>query len=343
MKKYILLILLFIQCFLLPAQSLEEVETFGLFKDYPPQARAYAACIVPNEYKTIKVEEGVPFEEGNDTFRIPKLHFVPAIYDTIGWDTVFVFLKHTYYRLKMNNEGDTSALHFWENDKEIRISAPVFETTYKRQNLVNPYYVWTLASKKDNNPVCLSASPDDCFVLSLKEMKIRKKFIYRELKTPAQIHIRQGVKDTTFALFPPSPYLEAQTIPDQYVYMPKLQKVQVARIDTTWEVKICPKESRKHICATSKVVLVRKGGLSELKQVICCGEGISPRTHKMIEAIQKSLKSKCLYNGKVDGELTLETRNALVEFQKARNLPQGRLDADTIKELGIDVEDFQED
>ena len=321
MKKLILLILLFTQFFLLPAQSLEEVETLGLFQT-PPQKGLYRICSNTEE-EIISVEK--------DTFQIPKLHFVSAIYDTIGWDTVFVFPKHTYYRLKMNNEGDTSELHLWENGKEIRISAPIFKPIYHKQNLVEPYWVWK-STRKGLDPNTMSCHPDDCLALVLREIAPKKWFTEMQLIKPAEIHIQSGTRDTSFSLFPPSPYLATQVIPAQYVYMPKLCKTQQARMDTIWETQIIQKD--KTIDSCHKFVRISRKYLGKIEKKEC------NRSFPILVFIQSLLKEKGFYKGELTDIVDDETRLALIRFQKLHNLlPQGKLDMDTIKTLSLEFPD----
>jgi hypothetical protein len=337
MKKCLYFILLFVNYFFLSAQSLEEVETFGLV-GFHPQEGLFSSCLYPNEYKIVPFDSQNPLISGNDTFKIPHLSFSPAIYDTIGWDTIIVFPKYVYYHLRMGNEGNPDEIHFEENGKEYHVTAPKFEIITQKQNLVTPYLVWLNASKRERDPNCLSANPDDCFVLSLKQKRIEKRFTSQKLKTPAIMRIKEGLKDTTFQLFPPSPYLIEEKYAEQRAYIPKLRKIQTARIDTSWETFICEKEKIQD--STHKFVLARKGGLGEFNIHYCHRDYNYLPSIKMI---QKALKNKGFYKGKITDRLDIETRAALVKFQKARNLPQGRLDADTIKELEIEVEDFQED
>lgn len=317
MKKLILLILLSTQSFLLSAQCLEEVETLGLFQT-PPQQGLYGAFIIPAQYKTISINTPkIP----DDTILTYTLHFSAAVYDTIGWDTILVFTKYSYYRLKANEKKDTSELIFRKNGKKYHISPPVFTTIRKWQNLVNPYFAWV--EDKTFAP--------DAFVLNLKEISPRKRFIYKELKTPAQMHIQEGRKDTTFLLFPPSPYLEEKIIPAQYVYMPKLQKMKQARIDTIWKKEFVKREM--NINEKDKRILVKTTHLGEFSRVtnFCEGAGGSQK----VILIQKALKEKGFYKGEINHIFDKETQNAMIKFQQAFNLPVGKVDRDTLEELGI--------
>ena len=334
MNKNIFLLFFLLNINLLTAQTLHEVETFGFLNPSPIEA-LYVSCFMPSEYKTVPFNCENPIINENDTFKIPEYHFFPAIYDTTGWDTVQVFEKYVYYRLKVEVGKDTTELHFQKNGKEIWISAPVFETIYKKQELVAPYWVWTNPSKRERASYCINANPADCFVLCLKKKSYSKWFISKELKIPAKMRIREGAKDTIFEIFPPFPYLETHVIPTQYVRVPKLQKIQMARIDTTWKTFICEKEAR--LDSTHKLVLIHKASVTEFHNTYC---NYDLRHNLSVKMIQKILQRKGFYKGEISDEINAEARAALIEFQKARNLPLvGKLDIDTINELEIRDED----
>jgi len=332
MNKYVFFLILLSNFYLLPAQTINKIETFG-FLTLSPLEALYFSCFTPSEYKSVPFNAENPIISGNDTFKIPHLSFFPAIYDTMGWDTALVFEKYVYYRLKVEAGKDTSETHFWENDKEIWISAPVFKTVWKWQNSIEPYWRWEKATTEDRDIGCISANPDDCFLLRLKEKTPRIQFSAKELIMPALIRIQEGVKDTSFALFPPSPYLEMQTIPAQYLCIPKLQKKQVARIDTTWKITILAKEYQTD--STHKAILVRKAKFTELSPAICS----YPKRNLKVETIQKLLKKHGFYQGEITDILDDKTKAALSHFQKAHDLPMGKLDINTMEELGIDIDE----
>ncbi len=81
----------------------------------------------------------------------------------------------------------------------------------------------------------------------------------------------------------------------------------------------------------TKRKLVKKGGFSEWREVLCPVK----TTDFTIRGIQRALKDAGYEPGPIDGVLGAQTKSALVEFQKANNLPQGRLDIETLKKLGV--------
>ena len=80
----------------------------------------------------------------------------------------------------------------------------------------------------------------------------------------------------------------------------------------------------------TKRKLVKKGNFSEWKEVLC-----PVKVNEFsISKIQRALKDAGYDPGPIDGVLGSQTRAALIKFQKANNLPQGRLDIETLTKLG---------
>ena len=77
-------------------------------------------------------------------------------------------------------------------------------------------------------------------------------------------------------------------------------------------------------------VLVKKGGYTEWKEIVCA-EDVTPRLYKNIQIAL----IKAGHNIKADGTVNAETKNALVRFQKDNGLPEGALDAETLRLLEI--------
>jgi len=82
----------------------------------------------------------------------------------------------------------------------------------------------------------------------------------------------------------------------------------------------------------SKRQLVKAGGFSEWKEVLC-GDKITTLDYR---EIQQALVARGYDVGGVDGTWGAKTKAALVKFQKDNGLPIGQLDFDTLRALGID-------
>jgi len=81
----------------------------------------------------------------------------------------------------------------------------------------------------------------------------------------------------------------------------------------------------------TKTRLVRQGGMTEWREVLC-DKDVSSYT---IRQIQSALSSRGYDPGPLDNVLGVRTKSALTKFQKDNNLPVGQLDFETLKALGI--------
>lgn len=78
--------------------------------------------------------------------------------------------------------------------------------------------------------------------------------------------------------------------------------------------------------------LVRKGGFSEWREIIC-GEKLTGYT---VRQIQEALSALGYYKGPVNGEMSAQTQTAIAQFQQERSLPaDGKVDFETLRALGI--------
>ena len=107
------------------------------------------------------------------------------------------------------------------------------------------------------------------------------------------------------------------------------QKIQAKRIKRNAGLKYVTKEEALEMDEKDIYILVGKTEIRELFH----GHGSNP-TLKIIE-LQKALNEKG-YKCPTDGILGKSTKNAIIQFQKDNNLPEGRLDVDTLKTLGVE-------
>jgi hypothetical protein len=82
----------------------------------------------------------------------------------------------------------------------------------------------------------------------------------------------------------------------------------------------------------TKTVLVKKGGYTEWREVLCESE---VTTAKIIE-IQRALQAKGYDPGPIDNILGSKTRAALTKFQRDNGLAVGRITRETLKALGVE-------
>ena len=85
--------------------------------------------------------------------------------------------------------------------------------------------------------------------------------------------------------------------------------------------------------SVSRRQLVKKGGFSEWREVVCDAD----ITSDLVRRVQSALMSRGFDVGTAgaDNVMGAATKAALVKFQKENNLPVGQLDLETLKVLGV--------
>ena len=152
---------------------------------------------------------------------------------------------------------------------------------------------------------CLSANPADCQVLCLQQVPaVYKKVSRKIVKTPAY---RQEIPVAA----------EYKIVSKQVIDQPARQEQ--LSIPATYK-KAIHKE------------LVRKGGYSEWKEILCADK----LTASKIIAIQKALKAHGYDPGALDDVFGAQTKAALVKYQQDKGLPVGNLNMETLKSLGVE-------
>ena len=81
----------------------------------------------------------------------------------------------------------------------------------------------------------------------------------------------------------------------------------------------------------TKRLLVKKGGFTEWREVLC-SENVTPN---LILQIQRALKERGYDSGAVDGVLGSRTKSAMIQFQNDKGLPIGQMDMQTLQQLGV--------
>ncbi|MCW3128301.1 MAG: peptidoglycan-binding domain 1 protein [Bacteroidetes bacterium] len=151
---------------------------------------------------------------------------------------------------------------------------------------------------------CLSANPADCQVMCLKEIPaVYKKVSRQSVKTPAtRVEVPVAA--------------EYKVITKKVVDQPA--RTEQIEIPATYK-DVVHKE------------LVSKGGYSEWREILC---GDKLTTAKITE-IQKALKANGYDPGTIDNVFGGKTKEALIKYQKDKNLPVGNLNMETLKSLGV--------
>jgi len=81
----------------------------------------------------------------------------------------------------------------------------------------------------------------------------------------------------------------------------------------------------------NKRVLASVGGRTGWVEVLCDKD----ITYNKIRAVQQALKAKGYNVGTVDGIMGAGTKAALTKYQKDNGLPEGNLNIETLKSLGL--------
>ncbi|MFN0204105.1 MAG: peptidoglycan-binding domain-containing protein [Bacteroidia bacterium] len=335
--------------------------------EYPPNAipgKCYAKCIIPDEYKTVTeqvlVKEAsakqqvIPAEFGNVTEQMlvkpeaKRLVPVAPVYETV---TEQILVKEAGSRLEVTPPVfETVTEQVLDQAEYVRKSTvpPVYETVTERLMVAEASTRWE-KGKKDPN--CLSANPDDCRVMCLVEVPAQYKTVTKQvIKTPAQTleeRVPAVYKTVTRQVLKVPAQTREIPIPAEYKTVTK----QMLRQPATTREEAIPAEYKTiskrvetkppqvveipiaaEYATVTKTVKVREGGMSEWKEVVCENKG--DYGAKVIQ-VQNALRGKGYDPGPTDNVLGPLTRAALIKFQKDNNLPQGRLDYETMKALGI--------
>jgi hypothetical protein len=151
---------------------------------------------------------------------------------------------------------------------------------------------------------CLNENPDNCRVLCLVQI-------------PAQYKVQSARRLVTPA------YTQQIEIPASYKYMPR----KVLKTEETQQALEIPATFK----TVTQNILVKKGGFSEWKEVLCANQ----LTEQRITMIQKALLDKGYNPGPIDNIFGPQTKSALLKYQIDNNLPQGNLNLETLTSLGV--------
>ncbi len=82
--------------------------------------------------------------------------------------------------------------------------------------------------------------------------------------------------------------------------------------------------------------LVKKGGFTEKREVIC-RDNVTP---ELVYQLQEALRDQNYFFSKNADKLNSRTKAALSKFQRENNLPVGQLDLETLEALNINPTDY---
>jgi Putative peptidoglycan binding domain len=208
--------------------------------------------------------------------------------------------------------------------ESMQLLDPVYKEIKTQKEIIAASTKW---QRRQGDVNCLSVQPVFAQVFCLVEVPAQYQTILEKLEEvqPARKVIgKDTVTLDSAALF--NYYWEVKE-KRQITYKKRISttKGRIFYTDTFYSPIPLPKDA----------VLTEKGGVSAWKRVFCGCRMRSP-----IPDIQLSLEKKGYYKGKIDGVISRKMRKALIQFQKDNKLPLGALDVQTVKALGIDIDDY---
>ena len=149
---------------------------------------------------------------------------------------------------------------------------------------------------------------------------------YQKVKTATtteKIEIPAEYKTRTFQKIKTPATTKSVDIPAEYEML------------TTYKLVSPAKTSLVDVPAVYKTIrkkrLIKEGGISESKEVICKNK----MTPELIGYIQKALRDAGYNPGPIDQVMGTLTKSALIQYQLENNLPIGHLDVETVKALTV--------
>lgn len=316
MLKATLLSLIMMICFNLNAQEIER----EMFKPYGENTNnCYGNVLMPSMYDTIK--EQIVVKEA-----YAYLKYTPAVYDTI---VEKIMLSPGYTRYEVVEPVFRT--------EKVRISIKDVEAIVNQKNMTLPaksterietaptLKVWTKTKRKRN---CKSKNPENC--LTWEVVTIPATYIDIEKDIPATIQKNSNdisQRESQFITIEKKILVEEGSVREVNM-LPEYKEVTryIKRKNARFEEINVPAEYRE----ITKLRLVSEGGNIEPVEVLC------PKDYpEYVRPIQEALYRLGYDIGTIDGVLGRKTKEALVTYQAANNLPIGQLDFASLKRLGV--------
>ena len=253
-----------------------------------------------------------------------KLVKVPAQYET-QTETILTKEGHTNYKVIPAVYETATEQVLVEPEKTLISTVPAKYRTESRQVLVSEARgEWV---KKHKGPNCFSQNPDDCFIVCYEEVPAKyRKETYKVLSSPA----------TTTSRTIPAKY---KTVTKRVIKEPaRVVEVPVEAKYTTISKKVLiqPESTREESIpaeyrTASERRLVSKGDYGVWTEILCANQ----TSNAKVREVQNFLIGKGYNPGPADGILGIQTQNALLEYQRANSLPEGNMNLETLRHMGI--------
>ncbi len=290
------------------------------FGDLPPTnefGKCYAKCKAADIYETVSKQVLVKEQS-------TKLVKVPAQYET-QTETIMTKEGGTDYKvIPAVYETVTDRIMVKPEQTLLSTKAAKYSTQTRQVLVSEARGEWV---KKRKGPNCFSQNPDDCFIVCYEEVPAKYRTeTYKVLASGA------GTSQRTI----PAKY---KTITKRVIKTPaRVVEVPVeAKYQTvSKQVLISPESTREEVIpavyktATEKR-LVSKGDYGVWTEILCAAKTSSSK----VREVQNFLVGKGYNPGPVDGVLGVQTQNALLQYQRANSLPEGNMNLETLRHMGI--------
>lgn len=314
--KFILLSLMAFFALNVTAQELER----DMFKSFGDNANScYGNVLMPSVYDTIvdRVEIKASYTYIKRT---------PPVFDTIV-ERILVRPGYTKYEV-VEPVFETEIVKMKVKDMETVIASNAYTETRKFTDKIEARPSVKVWRKTKRMKDCKSKDPEDCMTWRVETLPAETLEIEREF--PATLAKNQS---------------NVEQLPEQYITFEKVtlkQEGSVKEVNVLPEYKEVTRLVKKQNASFEEVTvpavfeevkrvrLISEGGNVEPREVIC-----SKDYSKYVRPLQEKLHTLGYDVGVIDGVLGRKTKEALLSYQVAHNLPVGQLDLDTMRHLGL--------
>ncbi len=169
------------------------------------------------------------------------------------------------------------------------------------------------------------------FLMTINIVHAQQTHTYQEVKTPATYNVIEE----------PAQYqtVTKKTVTENGTIIYEEVPAQYQTVTTTKQVapasyRVIEEPAQYQTITTTRKV--QNGGtFTGWTEVDAC-TAKPERILGKVEKVQQALKNRGYYHGEIYNVWDQATQNALVQFQKANNLPQGDMDVTTLQFLGIE-------
>lgn len=313
-----LIVTLFFAVFALAVYAQGEADIFSTPPPTPNEyGKCYAKCKTPDVYETVTSQ--VVTKEGSAKSTTSKATFTTA--------TEQVMVKQGYKKYSIvpaKFENSSKRVLSSDGGCTVKVRPAKYDTKSSQQLVSAASGKWV---RKKKAPNCLSANPEDCYVLCWEEIPAQ----YTTSSTRVLIQAESFdtvYTDAKYTTLTVQSLVNDATVSESYVppvYKTVTKKVlsQCGGVSTVY--------SQPKYKTVTKKVLVSQGTFTDWVEVVCAGDVNT----SLVSRVQKALNSRGYTAGPVDGVMGGQTRSALAKFQTDNGLPLGNLNIATMQALGV--------